>query len=309
MLTNFDINPIINYIFSKIGSDGGYLSFQYLDMFESSSDDTYFALATLKLLNKEPQYKDKTIAFLKRLQKKDGSYNSILVAHYSIKTLNILGEMPRDKNGAISFLLESLRNVLKDQAINLSYEIREESLENGILKSHDLTDILTSADLPSILRQARMAIEDLQILGYRFDQTKDIYLKKILSFRNDDGGFGYNRISTLDSTYDGLKALKILGFPVENMQKTLLWTMSCESPEGGFNIRPFVKISFIEYLYYGLSILKIYDKTPKYRDSHVRYVLSLQNGNGGFRRSLTLGISTLENTYYAIASLKMLNFI
>ena len=57
---------IADYVLSKRGGDGGYLSYHYMDMFESSAEDTYYALATLKTLES---------------------------TYYAVKSLELLGEL------------------------------------------------------------------------------------------------------------------------------------------------------------------------------------------------------------------------
>ena len=49
-----DLDRVVEYVLSKRGSDGGYLSFQYMDMFESSAEDTFYALSILSTLKVDP---------------------------------------------------------------------------------------------------------------------------------------------------------------------------------------------------------------------------------------------------------------
>ena len=99
-----DLEAAARYVLSKRGSDGGYLSYQFMDMFESSAEDTYYALYSLRLLGVEPPRAAETVEFLRRLQREDGGYSSVEVAYFSIAALGLLGASPRDPSGAAEFL-------------------------------------------------------------------------------------------------------------------------------------------------------------------------------------------------------------
>ncbi|MEM2791506.1 MAG: hypothetical protein QW547_05365 [Candidatus Bathyarchaeia archaeon] len=72
----------VKYVISKQGIDGGYLSYQYMGLFESSVEDTYYALSVLKFLGVKPPNVFKTVRFLKEVQLADGSYHSLRVAFF-----------------------------------------------------------------------------------------------------------------------------------------------------------------------------------------------------------------------------------
>lgn len=60
---------------------------------EPSGSDTWHALSILDLLQ-EGFEDEATVAYLRRTQHPDGSYDSVYAAYYAIKSLALLGERP-----------------------------------------------------------------------------------------------------------------------------------------------------------------------------------------------------------------------
>ena len=80
---------VINYISERYCKEAGGFCFYRLE--EPNGSDTYYALATLKLLD-SLYGDDKTVRYLKRTQCEDGTFESIFAAFYVIKSLQLLGE-------------------------------------------------------------------------------------------------------------------------------------------------------------------------------------------------------------------------
>lgn len=306
-LTIADLDGVTKYVLGERGSDGGYLSFQYMDMFESSAEDTFYALSILAALKVEPPRVGETINFLRCLQDCNGSYRSIEVAYYSITALNLLNARPRDPKGAADFLRKTLKLVveqLDDGAWTAYGEPQPLIDEKGILKSKDATFILTPADETPRLNRISMIVVALNTLGEIQGNSLDMVADTLLRYWHSDGGFGCP-VPLLESTYWAIKGLSALGYsklPTETVQ----WIFKCENENGGFNATPQSRNYFVENLYYGLHALGILGYSPRYVNSHLRYISNLQNANGGFRRSPSHGASSLEYTYYAIHSMKIL---
>ncbi|MEM3506671.1 MAG: prenyltransferase/squalene oxidase repeat-containing protein [Candidatus Bathyarchaeia archaeon] len=273
---------IISYIIERQNNDGGYTFCRYTD---SSAEDTYFAIQTLKILGIKPKQKDLTIKFLKSLQHKDGSFDSIKVAYYVIKTLNELGA--KLEKSPKEFIL-SLKN---------SY---------GGFGSLDV-DVEVSSEIESTY----YSIEILNLLNECINLDKTISF--ILSLKNFDGSFGKQGYLRLASTYYAIASLNLLGYNLKLLDKTIEWIRKCESPKGGFTRTPYSFDAYmvIEDFYFGVKALEIMSEICKYPLQTLSLISKFQNNNGGFRRSIFSGISTLEYTYYAVSTtqtiLKMLS--
>ncbi|MEM2896274.1 MAG: prenyltransferase/squalene oxidase repeat-containing protein [Candidatus Bathyarchaeia archaeon] len=265
---------IINYIMERQNDDGGYTFCRYTD---SSAEDTYFALQALKILGAEPKQKDLTIKFLKSLQHKDGSFDSIKVAYYVIKTLNELKakleKSPRE------FILSLKNSYGGFGSLNVDVEVSSE------------------------IESTYYSIEVLKLLNECINPDKTISF--ILSLKNFDGSFGKQGYSRLASTYYAIASLKLLGYNLKLLNKTIEWIRKCESPRGGFTGNPYISDTYmvIEDFYFGVKALEILDEVCKYPLQTLSFISKFQNSNGGFRRSIFLGISTLECTYYAISTI------
>lgn len=85
------VGKVVRYVSIRQNDDGGYSFAQGGD---SSVEDTYYAIMILKMLGVKPLNEDRTVAFLKRMQRGDGGYDSVKVAYYAVKTLKELGSRP-----------------------------------------------------------------------------------------------------------------------------------------------------------------------------------------------------------------------
>jgi len=81
---------VIRYVLQRKFLSGVFC-FYRLD--EPSGSDTWHALSILDLLQ-EGFEDEATVAYLRRTQHPDGSYDSVYAAYYAIKSLALLGERP-----------------------------------------------------------------------------------------------------------------------------------------------------------------------------------------------------------------------
>jgi hypothetical protein len=302
-----DLEAAAGYVLSKRGSDGGYLSYQFMDMFESSAEDTYYALYSLRLLGVEPPRAAETVEFLRRLQREDGGYSSVEVAYFSIAALGLLGASPRDPSGAAEFLERSLAaSAEAAAAVFPSFEEEQLIDEKGVLKSKDATYVLTPADFTPVPVRAAMAVLALHALGRLSGEAEEL-ARSILTASANGGVFGVPAPS-LEVTCWALEALSLLG-PLPEPGRVERWVLACENEDGGFSANPYSRTAYVENLYFGLRALEILGSKPRYPLSHAEYVTGLQNANGGFRRSRELGSSSLEFTYYALRSMRLLGLL
>lgn len=311
-LSSANAQQVANYIISKRGVDGGYLSYQYHGIFDSSVDDTYYAIKSLKLLCLEVPEPEKVVTFLRGIQRGDGSYPSLESAYYAIKGLAELGALPKNPRSAANYLMLKLRNTLKRKEKKRSRKIITKAIkevhpkiEDGVLKSWDLTEKLYSVEISSKLSDLCMIIEALGILGHKIDLEEKVK-KIVLLYRKQDGGFGLD-YSSIDETFYALVVLEKLGYNVKELTDTIIWIESCEDPLGGFRVMPSVKKAYLlSHLYYGLMSMKILGLEPRYGQQHLEFIMRCANHDCGFRNSVHIGLSSLEATFYALSSLAML---
>lgn len=301
-----DLDRVAGYVLSKRGSDGGYLSFQYMDMFESSAEDTFYALATLKVLGVDPPALKETVSFLRRLQAVDGGYRSVEVAYFSVMALALLGEKPRDTRGAAAFLRGALNAALREEEPALVVDSEGLIDERGVLRSKDATYLITPADMTPRLTRISMIVSAFGALGEDLGSDAEVAAQAILE-QQSDGGFGYPE-PQLELTFWAIEGLSALG-RLDGRTEVSRWVLSCENEDGGFSANPHSRNYFVENLYFGLKALRELGSGPRYAWSHRRYVSRLQNANGGFRRAPSHGVSTLEYTFYAVSSMRLLGLL
>jgi hypothetical protein len=252
--------------------------FCFYKLEEPNGSDTWHALAILDLL--EAQFEDPaTIAYLKRMQRADGAYDSIYAAYYAIKSLALLGETP-------------------------SLDPRPYVLRN--LEHYRFDVKRLPAEVISMFRRTSYLVELYGVLGMDTDRPlRDNMVDFILGFQNEDGGFGYLS-STLLDTARALAMLKNLGQPLED-RGTEGFIRLCEVPFYGFTDIPHTTLSFLEYIHAGILASYLVSRRPRYRDQCEAYVVNCQNRMGGFSRTMQGGIATLENTWHAVHALTMLS--
>jgi len=281
-VTDFDkwirTSSIVGYVSQRQNADGGYTFAQWS---ESSAQDTYYAIEILKMLEVQPQRRETTINFLQKLQQADGSFDSIKVAYYVTRSLKEFGTRP---DGRVEDYI-----LLTKASVQKSFGKVEVNIE-------------ASSDLETLY----LSLETLKHLG---KPTESGSPELILNLRNQDGSFGKSGYSRIASVYHALASLKLLGYNVKSLERTLTWVRACENPSGGFARKPknFDPYLILEDMYYGLNSLKVLGETCLYPSLNEELIGKFQNGNGGFRRSIFLGISTFEDTFYALSSLDILS--
>ncbi|MDQ1280508.1 MAG: hypothetical protein QG670_1771 [Thermoproteota archaeon] len=269
------VNDVAEYILLRQNDDGGYTFAQWTD---SSAQDTFFAVEVLKILGVQPRKVREMAGFLKRLQHPDGSFDSVRVAYYVVKTLAGFGENP--SLPVVDYILFLKR-------------------EHG-----GFSGLEAFWDVPSEIEDTYLALEVLREAcnESKLESTAELILKS----QNKDGSFGKTNYSRIASTYYALASLKILGYNVENFKETLKWLRGMELPQGGFGeiyVNPEQYIG-IEDVYFGVKALEILNESLTHPKEALDLISQFRNNNGGFRRSNVLGISTFEATYQAMAAME-----
>jgi hypothetical protein len=263
----------IDYVMERKCKKGGFCFYR---LEEPNASDTYYALSILDLLNITFKH-DNTAAYLRDLQNNHGSYNSVYSAFYSIKSLLLLNEKPKeDPKPYIT------RNT-------------------GVYSVDTLLD-----EARSIFERMYYIIDLYSTLKIELDNDiKNNIIGFVLNFQKEDDGFGHIR-STLIETSQALAILNWLNYPI-NTLKTEHFIKRCENPIYGFVNVPDTSPSFIEHIYAGAVASNTISYRPYYINQYIKLIKECQNNNGGFSRAVDGGISTLENTYYANHSLKLLS--
>jgi hypothetical protein len=127
----------------------------------------------------------------------------------------------------------------------------------------------------------------------------------LVYFRNDDGGFGTQDQSNINSTYYAVASMNLIKASLNNPHETVSFVRTCEKPYGGFTVIPKGVTPYMEHTYYGVMTLDLLSEQSRYPAQTIDWVLTCQNKNGGFARS-DLGISTFADTYYALTILQKL---
>jgi hypothetical protein len=266
---------VIRYVLERRCRSGG---FCFYKLEEPNGSDTWFALSILDLFHDE--FEDEaTIAYLRAMQHPDGNYDSIYSAYYSIKSLSLMGAAPK----------EDPRSYLVKHLGQFRFDARK-----------------LPAEVISMFKRTSYLVDLCSAAG--IDAGTDIrerMIDFILSFQNEDGGFGHLR-STLHETSLALGMLQRLGFPPGNLE-TESFIRLCETPVYGFVDIPRTSLGYLEYVHAGVIASNILAERPHYEVQCADFIRNCQNRNGGFSRTMHGGIATLENTWHGIHALAILS--
>jgi len=270
-----NVDAIVGYVLERQNPDGGYTFCRWT---ESNAQDTFYALNILDILGVKPENADKTIGFLKGLQHADGSFDSVKVAYYVIKSLLMFGEKPlKPPIGLVEYLPKLI-----------------EDLESPFIDVEALSEVENIYMLVNICTSLNIEVDSERII------------EAILRIRNSDGSFGSVKRSRMASTFYAVGTLKILNYDVSRLTSTLEWIKRLEYAGGGFSHSPGTAPTYLEDTYFGVKSLEIFNEKITYPEETLMFVARFQNPNGGFRRSIFLGISDFESTYQALSSIRVL---
>ena len=265
----FSARNVVSYIVSRQNTDGGYTFCQGT---ESNAQDTYYGLAILDLLKTPFPNIEQTIKWLHDFVP-DSSYSH----YYITKALKLCGE---ELDKRLEDFIRSLRG-----------------------SKGEIGTIEVYVEVASEFEDSFMITELVNMAGIEIDREKTI--DWLLSYQNNDGGFGTPKHSNLNSTYHAVASLSNLGYPVKSLKETLRYIRSCEIPTGGFTVVPKSSNPFMEHVYYGVSTLDLLGEHARYPEKTAKFVSNCQNVNGGFARS-HFGVSTFEYTFYAVSTMQKL---
>lgn len=261
------------YILERACPGGGFC-FYRLD--EPNPHDTYFALATLDLLQVLYDVKP-TIRYLQAVQQPGGGYASLAQTFFVLSSLRLLGYQP---------LFDPMAGVAASTTQLVDLALRPTDASHSFFQAIDQLAALRSA--------MHMEWRDTQ---------RTAILRAIESFRQTDGGFGIES-STLPDTYRVTCILKCLGSTVP-LDSLVSFLRACEHPTFGFTGKPGTALFFLEYLHAGLALCRELSCAPTFPSACLSALLRCQTDTGGFARA-HLAIATMDNTYRAVYGLTFL---
>ena len=293
----------IKYVTGTQGKDGGYLFYQYVDVFESAIDDTFYALSVFKLLEVEPPRIELTLKFLRSKV----ANLSLYIFYYSLNALEILGTMLKMPRETLDFVY----SLKEDQGILGKLKEHRAIGKNDIRRNEEISQYYESNEIFEIelrpeLELAFMILDCHRKLGFKIsEKERQEWSKAVLNYLRPDGGFG-SGISDIHSTCYAIKILNILEYPTEDLSNVTEWILGLEDSSGGFNITHESRFRTVEYTYEAVEALRLLKGRPKRPTINADFLLQCQNANGGFRRSFFVGISTLKDTFQAVAAVESL---
>lgn len=257
-------DSVSNYVLSRQNPDGGYTFWQGAD---SNAQDTYYGLAVLKLLDLPLPSVEETLEWLRVFE-----LGNVYSYYYVGKALLLCGEDLDERfHKYVASAIASKRHF---GSVDVYVEFASEFQVTSI-----------------VLELARMT---------GFDPRGNDVVDWLLKFKNEDGGFGAQKHSNINSTYHAVSSLRMLGFDVNSLQDTARFIRSCERPYGGFTVIPCAYEPYVEYTYYGVMALETLKENCRFPAQTVDFMLRCRNANGGFARS-DLGVSTFEYTFQAVS--------
>lgn len=263
----------IRYIAERRCGSGGYC-FYRLD--EPNAGDTFFALASLAILDALPQNDRATPGYLRSFQQHDGSFSNPNVGHAVIRSLAILGEHPQ--RDPADWILSSMTVPAATARPVESPSVFEPLYQ--LVSLCRLVDITIPAD------------------------KKDELMRAVLRYRRPDTGFGQSYSSMIETAH----ALAILA-ALDNetiLQPSIGFLRLCEDPNYGFLSVPNTRPAFLEHIHAGILACSMIGYRSPVLEPCEEFIRKCLRGNGGYVRSVFGGSATLENTYLALDTLAMI---
>lgn len=257
-----DVSRVASYVASCRVADGGYF---FAQISPAGAQDTYFALASLRLLGRGAQDAPGVKRWVKEWCRTPSNVSSIHSVYLLCGLLEELGES-----------LDPARPYARAIA-------GEENALGGFGACENVY-----VESPSELRATHEAVSVLVRLGYALDLER---IEGFVSrFRQRDGGFGVHR-STLASTYYACATLAQLGKPAASMEGANLYLR---------RLAQRWEVYFLDDVFWLIQGLSLTGGAAAFALDAATHVLACQRPKGGFARAPAIGIPTLEYTYHAV---------
>ena len=257
-----DVSRVAGYVESCRVPDGGYFFGQ---ISPPSAQDTYFALACLRLLGQEPQDVAGVKRWVEEWRRTPSNVASVHGVYLLCGLLEELGEG-----------LDSSRPYARLVADS----------ENSVGGFGAYEDVYVES--ASELQVTYEAVSVLARLGYPPNhEGVESFLRR---FRQPDGGFGLHR-STLPSTYHACATLAQLPDSGPLVEGARLYLKRRDQEW---------HVYFLDDVFWLVQGLSLTSSAAASAANAATHVLACQRPQGGFARAPVIGIPTLEHTYYAL---------
>ena len=266
----------IRYIRDRRCASGGYC-FYRLD--EPNAGDTFFALASLGLMDALPYNDEATLTYLHSFQRPDGSFSNVNVGHAVIGSMVQLGERP---------------------AIDPSDWILSSMTAPG--------DTSRPIESPSLFEPLYLLTSLCLLLDITIPPgKKDELIRAMLRYRRPDTGFGQSYSSMIETAH----ALAILAALDDEtiLQPSIRFLRCCEDSDYGFLPVPNTRPAFLEHIHAGILACSVVGYRSALLEPCEEFIRKCLRENGGYVRSAYGGSATLENTYLALNSLALIEGI
>ncbi len=281
---------VLNYLQHHLAkSDGG---FGWGDQYDSHIAPTFAAIGTLYDMGELPQDKNRLIAFVRthhpqRTSNKEtgpSGFQARKLLYYQLQALVLLGDKTPEFKEEVSAWKSDARNLYNYETHNYG------EFENEL-----------------------MQLYCSELLGLPVNEQAAALLPYLRERRRSNGSFNNAPAKTggdgnVLTTYQGLKALHILGEKDSLKAQTAIWLQACQLNNGGFTHQPKPSIAGnddVAYTWAAVKALELCGAKPANTEACIRYLASLRNEDGGFANQSGLPSDPIA-TYYAVDALKAL---
>jgi hypothetical protein len=317
----------INRLESSYAIDGGYSDFPPE---EPTLYSTYYFLESLKLLSKEPKYKQATIDWLLLKEKemaKQNTNSSIRDIYFLTMSLNILGAKPANSSNLISKVMELQKpdgsfteqkggeGTLLDtfRAINILYTLGVDLNQIPLTKAWLIdrwTKPVENDDLINLTSETPMLLSALEFCNVNISspQNQSPRMENLLKQRRtieEQLKLSTNSQMDLFTLSSFTDSLLITGNISSEIRSDIgMYLKERQLEDGGFNA---LLDNYGEEHGTYLALKIASNIALSFNDNVSVFIYSHEplDENGGFRPSYRL-ISSPENTYLAVKSLKIL---
>jgi hypothetical protein len=262
---------VARYVESCRVADGGYF---FARVAPAAAQDTHFALASLRLLGRQPEDREGVRRWLKKWCHTPSNVSGIHGAYLVCRLLDELGEDP-----------SAVRSYAREVA-------KAENDLGGYGACENLY-----VECRSELQATYEAVWVLTRLGYTVNDNR---VARFLSlFHQAGGGFGVGR-SSLPSTYYACATVRLLEASEPRLDGARLFLRRRADRWD---------VYFLDDVFWLVEGLALTGGAQRFAAQATTHVLACQRAQGGFARVPIIGIQTLEHTYYAMQILHSLGLL
>ncbi len=332
-----NLSDVINYLRDHQNYDGGfgYQTNREAGIFwDSTSIHTNRGILGLTILEEVPDLREDAIDFLLNLQGTNGGFGqmpgdpgTVAYTYNAIFALKALGVQIPNQDDIVQFVMNNqldsggyIEYDLDSKAgLHTSYwALRVLGLLGAQYDGSRVVDFARNfiesrldggfGEYPGFGSTARYSFDAVSVLNLigRYPQDRKAIVDYLQVLRNEDGGFGENGLSSVETTYRVVLTLQLLGEPVQDLESIAKFIRRSQNNDGGFGFSSGY-VSRGSYTYRAIRVLDILGYQPINTEGAITYLRSLENDDGGFGNYFGEGDSDLGSTYRAIRGLSILN--